>query len=288
MAKQTINVGTTPNDRTGDPLRTSFQKINANFTELYNNMSASVDRSWEDTSGNIFNIVEWSDGAELTIEATPFETANAVTYDARTDSEYIYFVWDQNFIDNVWNGWDTPAGEGQSYSISLDNGVNWIPVETSGYSGGTNFYFWIPTEFRETYSFTYSIGQAAIIKFNRGSIAEVWFDLANAPVAANTVIGVDMSVVTDATIPGDPNLSATVLKPNFRFMNMLYDDNTGQGGVENDVTLWTGSNLVNSAVSNGIRKSDVPADAGKVYANFDNGLTGTMTIYWNAKLFTRS
>jgi len=36
MAKQTINVGTTANDRTGDPLRIAFTKINQNFTELYN------------------------------------------------------------------------------------------------------------------------------------------------------------------------------------------------------------------------------------------------------------
>lgn len=36
MVKQTINIGTTANDRTGDPLRTSFQKVNQNFTEVYN------------------------------------------------------------------------------------------------------------------------------------------------------------------------------------------------------------------------------------------------------------
>jgi hypothetical protein len=35
MAKQTINVGLSANDRTGDPLRSSFQKINSNFTEVY-------------------------------------------------------------------------------------------------------------------------------------------------------------------------------------------------------------------------------------------------------------
>lgn len=37
MAKQTINVGTTANDGTGDTLRASFVKVNENFTELYNN-----------------------------------------------------------------------------------------------------------------------------------------------------------------------------------------------------------------------------------------------------------
>ena len=35
MAKQTINVGTIANDNTGDTLRVSFTKVNANFTELY-------------------------------------------------------------------------------------------------------------------------------------------------------------------------------------------------------------------------------------------------------------
>ena len=35
MAQQTINIGTTANDGTGDPLRTAFDKINDNFTELY-------------------------------------------------------------------------------------------------------------------------------------------------------------------------------------------------------------------------------------------------------------
>jgi len=35
MAKQTINIGTTANDGTGDPLRTAFDKTNDNFNEIY-------------------------------------------------------------------------------------------------------------------------------------------------------------------------------------------------------------------------------------------------------------
>lgn len=35
MAKLTINTGATANDRTGDNLKTAFDKVNANFTELY-------------------------------------------------------------------------------------------------------------------------------------------------------------------------------------------------------------------------------------------------------------
>ena len=35
MAKQTINLGTSPNKGDGDPLRTAFDKVNDNFDELY-------------------------------------------------------------------------------------------------------------------------------------------------------------------------------------------------------------------------------------------------------------
>ena len=35
MAKQTINIGTSPNDGSGDPLRTAFTKTNQNFDEVY-------------------------------------------------------------------------------------------------------------------------------------------------------------------------------------------------------------------------------------------------------------
>lgn len=35
MAKLNINIGRTANDKSGDPLRTAFDKINQNFTELY-------------------------------------------------------------------------------------------------------------------------------------------------------------------------------------------------------------------------------------------------------------
>ena len=35
MTQQVINIGSVPNDGTGDPLRTAFQKSNGNFTELY-------------------------------------------------------------------------------------------------------------------------------------------------------------------------------------------------------------------------------------------------------------
>jgi len=42
MAQEIINIGTTPNDGTGDPLRTAFNKVNENFTELYTDDAGDV------------------------------------------------------------------------------------------------------------------------------------------------------------------------------------------------------------------------------------------------------
>ena len=42
MSKQTINIGASPNDGTGTPLRTSFDYTNQNFTELYTALGGGV------------------------------------------------------------------------------------------------------------------------------------------------------------------------------------------------------------------------------------------------------
>ena len=42
MAQQSINIGSSANDGTGDPLRTAFDKINDNFSELYADSDSST------------------------------------------------------------------------------------------------------------------------------------------------------------------------------------------------------------------------------------------------------
>lgn len=45
MAKQVINLGTMADNKSGDPLRTAFQKVNENFTELYDRPTGGSDFS---------------------------------------------------------------------------------------------------------------------------------------------------------------------------------------------------------------------------------------------------
>lgn len=45
MARQIINIGSSANDGTGDPLRTCFDKVNDNFSEVYSRYQSSVPSS---------------------------------------------------------------------------------------------------------------------------------------------------------------------------------------------------------------------------------------------------
>ena len=53
MSKQTINIGTTANDGTGDPLRTAFDKANDNFNEIYTSLGGNSLVSLLNTNGEI-------------------------------------------------------------------------------------------------------------------------------------------------------------------------------------------------------------------------------------------
>jgi hypothetical protein len=48
----TVNVGTTPNDGTGDPARTAFNKINSNFVYVGTNL-------WSPTNGAGYRQWRW-------------------------------------------------------------------------------------------------------------------------------------------------------------------------------------------------------------------------------------
>lgn len=53
MAREVINIGTAPNDGTGDPLRTAFTKCNNNFAEVYSRYQQNVPASAIGAVGDI-------------------------------------------------------------------------------------------------------------------------------------------------------------------------------------------------------------------------------------------
>ena len=73
MAKQTINVGTTANDKKGDSLRAAFQKVNANFTELYTALGLNSDGTLN------LGAFEFSGSTMSTTDSTPIVIDQSVT-----------------------------------------------------------------------------------------------------------------------------------------------------------------------------------------------------------------
>ena len=53
MTQLLINVGNVANDGQGTPLRTAFQYINSNFTELYNQTQTTVPTSSSGQPGDV-------------------------------------------------------------------------------------------------------------------------------------------------------------------------------------------------------------------------------------------
>jgi len=75
MTKQIINVGATANDKQGDSLRAAFQKVNANFTELYEAIGLSD--TGQDTSLTfVGSTISTDDSSSITIDRAVTVSSN--------------------------------------------------------------------------------------------------------------------------------------------------------------------------------------------------------------------
>ena len=70
MAQQTIGIGTTANDGTGDPIRSAFDKSNDNFTELYGKPDLSL-------ATNTLTLTK-ADGTTDTVDLAPYLDDTAI------------------------------------------------------------------------------------------------------------------------------------------------------------------------------------------------------------------
>ena len=70
MAQQQINIGTTANDGTGDPLRSAFDKVNDNFTELYSDDAGDVNSVNGATGAVVLDSDDISEGSSNLYNAT--------------------------------------------------------------------------------------------------------------------------------------------------------------------------------------------------------------------------
>jgi hypothetical protein len=103
MTQEIINIGAVPNDGEGDPLRTAFQKINNNFTQLYSSGTFTYDAySFGNTAGQII----FQTPANLFTQGT-FQI-NSDNPDTDDSQNITLNVAISNDVSNVkWNGHST-------------------------------------------------------------------------------------------------------------------------------------------------------------------------------------
>ena len=104
MSQLIINVGLAPNDGTGDPLRTAFQKTNSNFTELYGAIQPS--------SGNVTITGNLTVDGSVTLNSLAAsrvmftDASSQVTtktpVDARTALQTTTYTYTQGVAANPW------------------------------------------------------------------------------------------------------------------------------------------------------------------------------------------
>lgn len=99
MSKQIINVGAAPNDGTGDPLRTAFTKVNANFSELYGNCVTVTSNAYSCSNADMYVGVNYAgpvaislhtgySGARLIIkDESGLCSSNAITLTGAIDND---------------------------------------------------------------------------------------------------------------------------------------------------------------------------------------------------------
>lgn len=59
MSQQLINIGSSPNDGTGDSIRDSFTKTNDNFTELYSKIRSTVPTAMVGSAGDVTGTIAY-------------------------------------------------------------------------------------------------------------------------------------------------------------------------------------------------------------------------------------
>ena len=96
MAQQTVSIGSSANDGTGDPLRTAFTKINTNFTELYGTTAEANDLI-EDTSPQLGGMLDVNGNhiGDGTLELLKFsETGSIYIFETDKDEHKIIASYD--------------------------------------------------------------------------------------------------------------------------------------------------------------------------------------------------
>jgi hypothetical protein len=102
MTMQKINLGNIVNDGLGDDLRTAFQKVNANFTELQSSLTVTASNIdsigasvFKQKTGTNLEFRKIASGSKITVT----EESDKILISSTVPDAFVRITTDQNFID---------------------------------------------------------------------------------------------------------------------------------------------------------------------------------------------
>lgn len=152
MSQEIINIGALPNDGEGDPLRTAFQKINNNFTQLF---GTSYNTSLGYSTGNTANQVIFEYPVDSFTQATfQINSTNPLNQDSqditlnasiKNNGDAVKFVGHSTiFHGNALTNFNMAVVDGnvqvQVNPVVSANLVHFIASQITYNGGGANSY----------------------------------------------------------------------------------------------------------------------------------------------------
>ena len=275
MAKQTINVGLTANDRTGDPLRIAMQKTNSNFTEIYNfketteisieNLETSLANTGNTFSGSYNDLTDIPTNITVDITGSVFASDNTLLVDGVN----------AKITGNV----ETESLRTSETAIALgrdagktSQGNNTVAVGSlAGETSQGDFAVAIGREAGET-----SQGQNAVAVGRRaGETAQGENAIAIGFRAGETQANNSIVINATGSLLNNTNENTFVVKPIRDAVGttmLMYDANTGEVTHAPSITSV-------SSIANGNTKIEIPDEDGDIDINGNIEIDGDVVLF---------
>jgi hypothetical protein len=312
MTQQLINIGTTANDGNGDPLRVAFEKINENFSELYNlagNTAAPPDGSVQFKSTNNLTTVARSNGIWV-VFGTPSRYYRSTDGVLWSDVNAPVSVKINDVVATL-TGF-IAVGDSGTIITSSDNGVTWS-VRTSGTTRNLHSVHYEPVTGRYM---AVGANGVALVSSNQTTwelrstgTTETLYGIANNPAgvgyvvvgnAGTVLLSLDGAVwtaqasgvterLTSVTYDGASYIAVGYLGTVVTSVNAVNWVIRTSGTTENLQGIATG-NVANTAVTvavgaNGVSRYSIDG-AGAVWASIATGTVSTLNdVTWTGNNF---
>ena len=195
MAQQTVNLGSSANDGTGDPLRTAFDKINDNFDEVY---AVSATGTNIDISGNKITSTDTDGNLVLDTNGTGIvvvDISTSLRLEAHTDNAVLFMDADGDVSHDAKITWNAGTS-----IFSIED----LSINSSTISTVTNANIVLDPHGTGHVSVDSDIKPSADAQKNLGSASLQWLTVFGGTGTFSTSTSAGHTLLNPGSAPGSP------------------------------------------------------------------------------------